>query len=112
MDEDDVCDIYCVFYRNTDASGNQIQLDGANVVSSEDIVGMARLNSSDVVNGSSEWLPFDLPVVYKEDVTEADVKEYRYSMTMCFSSSIDGAYFRGAVGSELCIDNVTLECEY
>lgn len=112
MDEADICDIYCVFYRNTDAEGKQVQLDGANVLTSEYIVGLARLNSDEVVLGSEEWLPFDLPLTYSEDVAEADVKENRYSMTMCFSSSIDGAYFCGAVGSELHIDNVTLECEY
>ena len=112
MDEADWCDIYCVVYRNTDAEGNQVQLDGANVLSSENIVGVARINSNAVVLGREDWLPFDLPLTYTEDITEEDVKEYRYSMTMCFSSSVDGAYFCGAVGSELHIDNVTLECEY
>ena len=112
MDEADVCDIYCVFYRNTDAAGNQVQLDGANILTSENIVGLARLNHDEVDTSGEKWVPFDLPLVYTTEVTEADVKENRYSMTMCFSSSIDGAYFRGAVDSELHIDNVTLECEY
>ncbi len=112
MDEADVCDIYCVFYRNTDADGNQVQLDGANILTSENIVGLARLNHAEVDTSGEAWLPFDLPVNYNTEVTEDDVKERRYSVTMCFSSSIDGAYFRGAIGSELCVDNITLECEY
>ena len=112
MDEQDICDIYCVFYKNTDAEGNQVQLDGANILSSENIVGLARLKSEDVDTHGDRWLPFDLPLVYTTEVTEEDVKEAHYSMTICFSSSIDGAYFRGAVGSELWIDEVTLECEY
>lgn len=112
MDETDLPDIYCVFYRNTDAEGKQVQLDGANVLTSEYIVGLARINSADVVIGGSEWTALDLPLTYTEEVTEEDVKEKRYSMTMCFSSSLDGAYFMGAVDSELCISNVTLECEY
>ena len=112
MDEADICDIYCVFYRNTDAEGKQVQLDGANVLTSEYIVGLARLKSEDVNTSGEGWNEFNLPLVYTTDVAEEDVKENRYSMTMCFSSSIDGAYFCGAVDSELCIDNVTLECEY
>jgi len=112
MDEPDVCDIYCVFYKNTDENGQMVQLDGANVLTSENIVGLGRLKSEDVDTHGDQWLPFDIPVIYSEEVSEKDVKDAHYSMTICFSSSIDGAYFRGAVGSELWIDEVKLECEY
>lgn len=112
MAEQDYPDIYCVYYKNTDEAGNMIQLDGANVLSSPNIVGIARINPNDIDCTGTEWKTFDLPIVYTQEVTSKDVSENCYSLVICFSSSVDGAVFQGAIGSTLWIDNVTLECEY
>ena len=44
-------------------------------------------------------------------VFEAFVIAYGYNLTVCFSSSIDGAAFEGAIGSTLLIDKVRIYCE-
>ena len=38
-------------------------------------------------------------------------RKVKYKLGIVFSSSVDGAYFRGAVGSTLYIDEVELICE-
>ena len=110
-DEVDWPDIYCVVYRNTDADGNQVRLDGADVLDNPNIVGIARIDPADVdITGT--WRHFDLPVVYTTEISRDDVVNELYSITVCFSSSVKGARFEGAVGSTLWVDNVALECEY
>ena len=108
----DECDIYAVFYRNVDAQGNQIQLDGSNITSSPEIVAMARIDRSTIDRRGTEWVPFSLPFVYQQEVTDEDIRQKRCSITIVFSSSQDGGNFIGAIGSTLWIDEVTLECEY
>ena len=105
-------DIYCVVYRNVDDNGDPIQLDGANILSSPAIVGIARIKKEDVDISGTQWLQFDLPVVYTKSVDEADIFDYKYNTAVVFSSSLNGADFEGADGSTLWIDNVKLECEY
>ncbi len=117
--EIDYPDIYCVIYRNADAQGNRIQMDG-NILetnpqknpNAEYVVGKARINSEDVVMNSSEWTKFELPIVYTTELSQEDVEGENYSMAIVFTSSADGGNFCGAVGSTLWIDNVTIECEY
>lgn len=119
MSEEDVCDFYCVVYKNTDANGNKVQLDG-NILDTDpaqnpykdNIVGIARIKSEDIIRNSDEWTAFELPIAYNSDIKQEDMFNRQYSVAVVFSSSIDGAYFRGAVGSTLWIDNVTLVCEY
>ena len=102
-------DAYCVVYRNTDAEGNQVLLDGSDVLSNPNIVGLARISG---VVETDEWTRFEIPVEYSEQIDEDVLVGYGYSMTICFSSSIDGAYFEGAIGSTFYVDKVTLDCEY
>ena len=104
-------DFYCVVYRNTDADGNPIQLDGSTVLSSPAIVGIGRISQEDIVI-RSEWTAFSLPITYSKIITEEDVFDYKYNTAVVFSSSIRGHEFIGAPGSTLWIDNVKLECEY
>ena len=110
--EKDYPDIYCVVYRNTDEQGNPIQLDGSNILSSPEIVGIGRIKSSDIDVSGTQWVHFDLPVAYNATIERADVENYLYNTAIVFSSSIRGAEFIGAPGSTLWIDNVKLECEY
>ena len=108
----DYPDIYCVVYRNVDNSGNPILLDGTNILTSPDIVGIGRIKKEDIDITGAQWKPFSLPISYKKEIAEDDVYDYKYNTAVVFSSSIDGAEFKGAPGSTLWIDNVKLECEY
>ena len=108
----DYPDIYCVVYRNADNSGNPILLDGTNILTSSDIVGIGRIKKEDIDITGTQWKQFSLPISYKQNVSEDDIFDYKYNTAIVFSSSIDGAEFKGAPGSTLWIDNVKLECEY
>jgi hypothetical protein len=108
----DQCDIYAVFFRNIDADGHQVQLDGSNVTTSPHIVAIARIDPATIRIGDPEWQPFSIPFDYLQQVSDEDIRQKRCSMTIVFSSSVDGANFIGAIGSTLWIDNVTLDCEY
>ncbi len=116
-------DAYVVVYRNQDEDGNQVQLDGDDVLSSPYIVGMARLPHNYASDGSdlvcdypihgvtSEWQQFSIDVEYTEDIDEEILANNGYNMIIGFASSWQGAYFEGAVGSKLWIDNIVITCE-
>lgn len=108
----DQCDIYAVFYRNIDEQGHQVMLDGSNVTTSPHIIALARIDPATIRHGDTEWQTFSIPFVYQQQVSDEDINQKRCSMTVVFSSSVDGGHFIGAIGSTLWIDNVTLECEY
>lgn len=108
----DICDIYAVFYRNTDEDGNQVQLDGTNVMTSPLLVALARIKSEDIVLNTTEWQEFSIPFEYLDEVDDELVRQKGCSFTICFAASIEGDLFQGAEGSTLWVDNVTLECEY
>ena len=109
VDRVDQPDAYCVVYRNTDADDNAVLLDGSDVLSNLNIIGIARISG---VVETDEWTHFEIPVEYTEEIDDDLLVEYGYNMTICFSSSIDGAYFEGAPGSTFYVDKVKLECEY
>ena len=102
-------DAYCILYRNTDADGKRVLLDGADVLTNPNIVGLGRISGT---VETDEWTPFEIPVVYTEEIDKELLMNFGYSMTICFSSSIEGAYFEGAPGSTFYVDKVKVECEY
>lgn len=116
-------DAYVVLYRNEDAEGNKIQLDGSDVLSSPNIVGLGRLPHRYNADGSdqltdtpihgltSEWQEVVIPVEYKAEVDPQILADKGYSLIIGFASSWQGAYFQGAVGSKLYIDKIRLFCE-
>lgn len=104
----DAGDIYAILYRNTDSEGKAFTLDGDNVKTSDQIVATAII---DEVKPTTEWTPFDINFTYKEQLDEQILRNYGYSLAIVFSSSINGAYFEGAVGSTLCIDEVKVSYE-
>lgn len=104
----DAGDIYAILYRNTDSEGKAFTLDGDNVKTSDQIVATAII---DEVKPTTEWTPFDINFTYKEQLDEQILRNYGYSLAIVFSSSINGAYFEGAVGSTLCIDEVKVNYE-
>ncbi len=97
--------VYAVFYRNHDDDGNAVVLYGDNVQTSEQIVGIAKVRD---LHASTEWVKWDVDFVYSQEVDEELVQNRGYSLAIVFSSSVNGALFEGAVGSELMIDQVRL----
>lgn len=114
IDGKDACDIYAVLYESEGL--NQKTLDGANVLSSENIVALARLKEAKMYEPEVELLtkeyePFDIAFEYKKTFDEEKSKQYKYNLAVVFTSSIQGAYFIGAVGSVLYVDEVQVVCE-
>ncbi len=105
----DTADVYAVFYRNHDAQGNEVVLYGDNVLSSDLIVAVAKL---DYVAPTSEWTPWDVKFEYREEVDEQLLASRGYSLAIVFSSSSAGGEFIGAIGSRLCVDKVRLICSH
>lgn len=108
-------------YRNSVMEGDvekSITLDGADVLTSEYIVGLARIRPENIVTTDEDirfapWQRFKLnfETVPGREIDRTVLENFGYSLAVVFSSSVDGAYFLGAVGSTLCIDEVEIECE-
>ena len=71
---------------------------------------MARIDKTETTSQCSK---FDLEFKLQNGKTidEEKLKDGKYKLAIVFSSSIQGAYFEGATGSELCIDEVEITCE-
>jgi len=116
-------DFYIVFYRNEDAEGNKIQLNGADILTNPNIIGKGRLPHHYKVDGSDQltndpihgvtdqWQEFTIPVVYTAEVDATILENQGYSIAFGSASSWQGAYFEGAIGSKLYMDNLQLYCE-
>lgn len=101
--------IYAIFFRNHDADGNVVILDGQNVQTSEYIVAKAIMAE---VKPAEEWTKFELDFVDgSKAFDQKTLDNFGYSLTVVFSSSKGGAEFRGAIGSTLYIDKVEIICE-
>lgn len=101
-------DIYSVLYRNHDDQGNPVTLNGENVLSSSQIVAIARVDN---IETTSEWKRFEVDYTYLSALDPALLEQYGYSLTIVFTSSSDGAFFEGAIGSTLDVDKVRVVCE-
>ncbi len=95
--------VYAVFYRNHDDDGNPVVLYGDDVQTNEYIVAIAKVKN---LRATSEWIHWDVDFEYTQEVDEELLQNMGYSLTIVFSSSINGDVFEGAVGSELMIDQV------
>ena len=104
----DTCAIYSVMYE-IDPS-NTVTLDGSNVLSSDRIVLVAELENP---GEPTEWTPFDIEyrVVGDKVFDRNKLLNGEYAITVVASSSKDGAYFEGAVGSTLYIDEIKINWE-
>lgn len=105
--EADIADIYAVFYRNHDENGNAIMLDGDNVKSSPYIIGMAQVTG---IQATDEWTEFEAEFEFNEEIDQTLLDNRGYNIAIVFSSSVNGAYFEGAIGSTLMVDEVELIC--
>ena len=104
----DEASVYAILYRNHDEDGNPVVLNGDNVQTSPLIV--AKAIAANIVP-TDKWTQFTVDFSYLKDF-DLDLLENRgYNLAVVFSSSADGAFFQGAIGSTLCIDNVKIICE-
>ena len=99
-------DIYAVVFRNVDSEGKSFYLTGDNVLTSPQIVALARVPN--VVKTEGGWQNFSVDFNYSGELDPTILANYGYSMTVVFTSSIEGAAFQGAVGSTLLIDKVSI----
>lgn len=106
--ETDKFNIYAVFFEVTP---DMEWLDGTNVLAddNDNIIATAVIPSADPATG---WTRFDLPFIYREGKTVDPDKlaAGNYSLTIVMSSSRDGDYFSGAIGSTLYVDELILNC--
>ncbi len=109
LDRPDYCDFYGVLYENTQ-NGESFVLHGDDVLTSPAIVALARIPQEDIVQ-VDDWTYFDLPFEYRKELDMQRLENCGYNLAVVFSSSVEGASFKGAVGSTLWIDEVSLECE-
>lgn len=102
----DMADIYAVVYEADPE--NFAALDGDVVLSSERIVMMARIADP---GEPATWTRFEEPFVMKPGKTfdEARAKNNGYAVAVVITSSRDGAYFEGAIGSTLYVDELEIK---
>lgn len=102
----DTWDIYAVFFE-TDASLKY--LDGTNKFTHPNIFSIARVTDAQRIE-TSEWTEFYIPfeVLNNQTIDQQKLKDGKYSLTLVFTSSIDGDTFAGAVESTLLIDEIEL----
>ena len=99
----DTADIYAVIYEVDPA--NFIPLDGDEVLNSERIVMMARIADP---GEPAEWAHFAEPFKYMNNKSfdEERLRKDGYAVAIVATSSRQGAYFVGAVGSTLYVDEL------
>lgn len=100
-------DIYAVLYRNKDADGGKFYLHGDDVKTSPQIVAIAQVDVKDNVN---EWTEFTVDFEYRQQIDRELLRNRGYNIAVVCTSSIEGASFRGAIGSTLYIDEVKVIC--
>ena len=102
----DKCDIYAVMYE---AENNSIMLNGDNVFNSDKLVLLARIEPEDIVESDEFTIHFES--VKGREIDDTKLQNGKYKLGIVLSSSVDGAYFRGAVGSTLYVDELELICK-
>ena len=110
VDGVDQGDIYAVLFKNTTPDGKPFYLDGTNVKTSPQIVALALAGPVDKTP-DGQWKEFSADFGYIADFDEQTLHRYGYSLAVVFTSSVKGADFTGAVGSQLLIDKVRVVME-
>jgi hypothetical protein len=107
----DQCDIYAVLFKVTKGAAGRDEYLDANEVNtigssnpSPKIVAHAILTDR---TAKDKYTKFEIPFTYIEKL---NYSAYDYKLAIVFSSSKDGAFFKGAIGSQLIIDEVEVKC--
>lgn len=103
----DTFDIYSILYETDD---NVKYLDGRNFLTSPNLIAIARFKDKDKKE-TDDWTYFELPFEFQKgkEIDPEKLKAGKYNVGVVFSSSIEGNLFRGALGSQLLIDEIELE---
>lgn len=105
-DKKDKLDIYGIMFE----TDNEVKyLDGTHNFEHPNLVSVARIADEDKKE-TDEWTYFYIPfeLLPGKEIDLEKLKAGNYSISVVFSSSVDGAYFSGSVGSTLYIDEVEL----
>lgn len=104
----DTADIYAVVYEVDPA--DFVALNGDDVLTSPRIVMMARIDNP---GEPSEWTHFSEPfrLMPGKEWSEERLRADGYAIAVVATSSRQGAYFSGAVGSELWVDELKVNWE-
>lgn len=99
-------DVYAVFFETSETVK---ALNGYDRFTSPNIISIARITDIEKIV-SDKWAMFYIPFVTKPGkvIDKDKLAAGKYSLTIVFTSSIDGDNFEGAVGSTLLIDQVEL----
>ena len=101
----DIFDMYAILYEPIDGR----ILDGSIQFDDPCIVAIARIDNA---KPASEYTYVSIPFKYDETKFEpSKLLTGKYYTAIVFSSSVEGAYFRGAIGSTLIIDEAHIELE-
>lgn len=104
----DMFNLYLVMFETT---ADMQWLDGTNVLAKDNpnIVGTAEIPDR---RASNDWVDFSVPFKLREGKTidQDKLKDGIYSIAVVMSSSQDGDYFRGAIGSTLWVDELHITC--
>lgn len=92
----DECSIYAVLFEGPD------RLNGTNVNTSDKVIAVARLADG---SAKAAFTRFDIPFVYK---TGWNTSAKNLMMAIVASSSKEGDHYRGALGSRLVVDNLSV----
>lgn len=106
---EDKCRILAVMYLTDE---NVTHLNGFNIRTSPNIVGMAELEDGSSTPGDG-YHNFDIHFRYdsNKEINPELLANGRYNLALVFSSSIKGDVYDGAPGSTLFIDDVEIICE-
>lgn len=102
----DSWDVYAIFFE----TDNDLKyLDGTNQFSHPNIVSIARIPEKYRLEAAN-WRYFHIPFKALENKTvdRKKLADGKYSLTIVFTSSIEGDFFNGAEGSTLLIDEIEL----
>lgn len=99
--------VYAVLYRNHDDSGKAFTLHGDDVLTSRYIVAVAEVPD---VSDTRDWTEFTVDFDYRSEIDRQLLAGRGYNLAVVFTSSIEGASFKGALGSTLHIDEVKIIC--
>lgn len=104
----DSASVYAVMYKNHDADGNSVVLTGEDVMSSPLRVALAKVKD---VKYTSQWTPFDIEFNYWEPLDMQLLDGFGYNLAIVCSSSKDGDIYKGAIGSTLWVDKLSIVIE-
>ncbi len=104
----DMGNVYAVFYTNHDADGNAMVLHGDDIKSSTYIVAIADIGG---LEPTDEWTELNVDFEYKQEIDEDLLASHGYNLAVVCTSSFYGAQFRGAIGSSLCVDEISITWE-